>query len=73
METSAEVHPFGIDPLALSRLFMHEDLAKSGLSASDFPIPPEPLQAISGRACYKNLYFVEQYWINQRWGVTANS
>ena len=55
------VHPFGVDPLAVSRLFMHEDLARSGLTVEDFPIPPEPLPAVSGRACYKMWYNKEYY------------
>ena len=55
------VHPFGVDPLAVSRLFMHEDLARSGLTAADFPIPPEPIPSVSGRACYKMHYTKDYY------------
>lgn len=55
-EAETVVHPFGIDPLAVSRLFMHEDLAKSGLTIDDFPIPPVPLAAVNGRGCYQIWY-----------------
>lgn len=55
------IHPFGIDPLAVSRLFMHEDLAKSGLVLTDFPIPPEPVAAVGGRGCYRMHYTVDYH------------
>jgi P4 family phage/plasmid primase-like protien len=55
------VHPFGIDPLAVSRLFMHEDLAKSGLVLTDFPIPPVPVAAVGGRGCYQIWYDATYY------------
>ena len=59
--SGAEVFPFGVDPLATSRLYMHKDLAKSGLVVSDFPVPPEPLPTIDGRACYK-LWYTPTYY-----------
>ena len=61
MEPDAIVHPFGIDPFAVSRLFMHEDLAKSGLVLTDFPIPPVPVAAIQGRGCYQIHYSTDYY------------
>lgn len=61
MEELQVVHPFGIDPLAVSRLFMHEDLAKSGLTVNDFPHPPVPVAAVGGRGCYQMWYNKEYY------------
>ena len=63
--SGAEVFPFGVDPLATSRLFMHEDLARSGLTVQDFPAlgmpEPEPLLSIGGRACYK-MHYTSTYY-----------
>lgn len=55
------VHPFGVDLLAVSRLFMHEDLAKSGLVLTDFPLPPVPVAAVGGRGCYQIWYSADYY------------
>ena len=49
-----------LDLLKLSREFMFSDLARSGLSAKDFPTPPEPLLPVDGCARYR-IHYNENY------------
>lgn len=50
-----------VDPLAASREFMVKDLKKSGLSVSDFPIPPVPLRPQDGVSVYRIYYTTDWY------------